>query len=263
MSTILSNVYSKILTLATNKKAISAYLPSDIEEYLTEYCIEYDITRKDKSGKIKPALGTAVVEILRIFFSSENILSPLPDNVPLLPSNVVTENRLAEALSEFKKTSKVVDNVPSNVLTKDDLDKRVEAVINETIPKAIGEAMPKAIAVLKSDEEFLGAIANSVVQKTSTVATEQTESSEDEDEIITQIDKASSSPIFEEVEEEEKSTKPTLSVSLTDAELAKQLGMSKSTIYRYRTGKPKLSPGYQQVMNNWKPQGDRWYKQGE
>lgn len=236
--------------MATNKKAISAYLPSDIEEYLIKYCIEYDITRKDKSGEIKPALGTAVVEILRIFFSDENVPSPLPDNVPLLPSNVVTENRLAEALSEFKKTSKVVDNVPSNVLTKDDLDKQVEAAINE--------AIPKAIAVWKSDEEFLGAIANSVVQKTSTVATEQTESSEDEDEIITQIDKASSSPIFEEVEEEEeKSTKPTLSVSLTDAELAKQLGMSKSTIYRYRIGKPKLSPGYQQVMNNWKPQGDR------
>jgi predicted DNA-binding transcriptional regulator AlpA len=240
--------------LATNKKAISAYLSSDIEEYLTEYCIEYDITRKDKSGKIKPALGTAVVEILRIFFSDENIPSPLPDNVPLLPSNVVTENRLAEALSEFKKTSKIVDTVPNNVLTKDDLDQRVEAAINE--------AIPKAIAVLKSDEEFLGAIANSVVQKISTVATEQTESSEDEDEIITQIDKASS-PIFEEVEEEEKSTEPTLSVSLTDAELAKQLGMSKSTIYRYRTGKPKQSPGYQQVMNNWKPVGDRWYKQGE
>jgi hypothetical protein len=241
--------------LATNKKAISAYLSSDIEEYLTEYCIEYDITRKDKSGEIKPALGTAVVEILKIFFSDENVPSPLPDNVPLLPSNVVTENRLAEALSELKKTSKLVDNVPSNVLNLDDLDKQVEAAINE--------AIPKAIAVLKSDEEFLGAIANSVVQKISTVATEKTESSEDEDEIITQIDFSSSSPIFEEVEQEEKSTEPTQSVSLTDAELAKQLGMSKSTIYRYRTGKPKQSPGYQQVMNNWKPVGDRWYKQGE
>lgn len=175
--------------MATNKKAISAYLPSDIEEYLIKYCIEYDITRKDKSGEIKPALGTAVVEILRIFFSDENVPSPLPDNVPLLPSNVVTENRLAEALSEFKKTSKVVDNVPSNVLTKDDLDKQVEAAINE--------AIPKAIAVLKSDEEFLGAIANSVVQKTSTVATEQAEVEEDE-ETITQIDKASLAPIFED-----------------------------------------------------------------
>ncbi|MGF1591100.1 MAG: hypothetical protein ACFCU7_18000 [Pleurocapsa sp.] len=191
--------------MATNKKAISAYLSSDLEEYLTKYCTEYDITRKDKSGEIKPALGTAVVEILRIFFSDENVPSPLPDNVPLLPSNVVTENRLAEALSEFKKTSKVVDNVPSNVLTKDDLDKQVEAAINE--------AIPKAIAVLKSDEEFLGAIANSVVQKISTVATdndkypaenalEQAEVEEDE-ETITQIDKASLAPIFEDEDEDD------------------------------------------------------------
>jgi hypothetical protein len=191
--------------LATNKKAISAYLPSDIEEYLTEYCIEYDITRKDKSGKIKPALGTAVVEILRRFFSDENVPSPLPDNVPLLPSNVITEDRLSKALSELKNSSNVANTVPSNVLIRDDLDKQVEAAINE--------AIPKAIAVLKSDEEFLGAIANSVVQKISTVATdndkypaenalEQAEVEEDE-ETITQIDKASLAPIFEDEDEDD------------------------------------------------------------
>lgn len=191
--------------MATNKKAISAYLSSDIEEYLTKYCTEYDITRKDKSGKIKPALGTAVVEILRIFFSDENVPSPLPDNVPLLPSNVITEDRLSKALSELKNSSNAANTVPSNVLIRDDLDKQVEAAINE--------AIPKAIAVLKSDEEFLGAIANSVVQKISTVATdndeypaenalEQAEVEEDE-ETITQIDKASLAPIFEDEDEDD------------------------------------------------------------
>ena len=85
--------------MATNKKAISAYLPLEIEEYLTKYCTEYDITRKDKSGETKPALGTAVVEILKIFFSDENVPSPLPSNVPLLPSNVVTQENLDKAIS--------------------------------------------------------------------------------------------------------------------------------------------------------------------
>lgn len=189
--------------MATNKKAISVYLPSDVEEYLTNYCTEYDLTRKDKSGEIKPALGTAVKEILKIFFSDENVPSPLPDNVPLLPSNVVTEDRLAEAFSEFQTSSKASSNVPSNVLTEDDLDKRVEA--------AIGEAISKALAELKSDEEFLKAIALEV-QKISTVATpnenyvaenaiEQASTEEDEEETITQIDKASLAPIFEEEEE--------------------------------------------------------------
>ena len=243
--------------MATNKKAISAYLPSDIEEYLTEYCIEYDITRKDKLGEVKPALGTAVVEILKIFFSGGNVPSPLPDNVPLLPSNVVTEDRLSKALSEFQSSSNVVNTLPSNVLTKDDLDRRVES--------AIGEAISKAIAVLKSDEEFLGAIATEVQKVISTVSRDN-EDYPDKDESIenkqtaTRVDKASLAPIFEEVEAE-KSTEPT--ASLTDSELAKRLGISKSTIYRYRTGKPKQSKSYQQVMQDWKPQGDRWYKQGE
>ena len=161
--TILSNVYSKVLPVATNKKAISAYLPSDLEEYLTRYCIEYDITRKGRSGEIKPALGTAVVEILKRFFSDENVASPLPDNVPLLPSNIVTEDRLSEVLSELRTSGNVINNLPSNVLTKDDLERQVEA--------AIGEAIPKAIATLKSDEEFIRAIAVEV-KKISTAVTD-------------------------------------------------------------------------------------------
>lgn len=199
--------------MATNKKAISAYLPSDLEEYLTMYCIEYDITRKDKSGEIKPALGTAVVEILKIFFNSEDLPSPLPDNVPLFPSNVVTEDRLSEVLSELRTSGNVVNNLPKLVLTKDDLERQVEA--------AIGEAMPKAIANLKSDEEFLGAIAlrarellASEVQKLYTIASEnnlhpsenvsgQAEAESDEETTTTQVDRASIAPIFEEVEESE------------------------------------------------------------
>lgn len=104
--------------MATNKKAISAYIPSELEEYLTKYCTEYNITRKDKSGEIKPALGTAVVEILKIFFNSDDLPSPLPDNIPLLPSNVVTKDRLSEVLSEFKISSKVPSNLLNNVLIK-------------------------------------------------------------------------------------------------------------------------------------------------
>ena len=180
--------------MATNKKAISAYLPTDIEEYLTKYCTEYDITRKDKSGEIKPALGTAVVEILKIFFNSEDLPSPLPDNVPLLPSNVVTEDRLSEVLSELRTSSNAVNTLPSNVLTKDDLERQVEA--------AIGEAIPKAIANLKSDKEFIRAIA--LKARDSAVEVEPNEES------TTRIDKASLSPIFDELENETTTTQKQL-----------------------------------------------------
>ncbi len=195
--------------MATNKKAISAYLPTSLEECLTKYCTEYDITRKDKSGEIKPALGTAVVEILKIFFSSENIKSPLPDNVPLLPGNVVTEDRLSEVLSELKSSGKV------------------------TTLRAIRRLGVSLIAELKSDEEFLRAIALEV-QKISAMTTDhENYTSENELEqveteinaIASQIDKASLAPIFEEVEE----SKPEKLLSAKEAlAIAKQRGYKSS-----------------------------------
>ncbi|MDJ0595939.1 MAG: hypothetical protein QNJ72_39150 [Pleurocapsa sp. MO_226.B13] len=73
-------------------------------------------------------LGTAVVEILKRFFSSENVPSPLPGNVPLLPSNVVTEDRLDEALSKLKSSSNVLDTLPSNVVSKDDFSNALSKI---------------------------------------------------------------------------------------------------------------------------------------
>lgn len=152
--------------MATSNKAISAYLPPDLEEYLTKYCTEYDITRKDKSGEIKPALGTAVVEILKIFFSNDDVPSPLPDNVPLLPSNVITESRLKEILSELEAESKTPSNLPSNVVTEEKLNEVLSelktsskvsstilsnVVTQETLDKAIASSSAKLTASLREE----------------------------------------------------------------------------------------------------------------
>lgn len=195
--------------MATNKKAISAYLPTDLEEYLTQYCTEYNITRKDKTGEIKPALGTAIVEILRVFFSGNNVPSPLPDNVPLLPSNVVTEDRLQEILSKNQASNVPID-VPSNVATQDDISRVLDTVpsivqeklsnVESNLLGAVSEKLEQAIANLKTDEEFLRAIVLEVQKIASEDALKQTETVEDE-ETTTQIDKASLEPIFDEMEE--------------------------------------------------------------
>lgn len=142
--------------MATNKKAISAYLPTDLEEYLTQYCTEYNITRKDKTGEIKPALGTAIVEILRVFFSGDNVPSPLPDNVPLLPSNVVTEDRLQEILSKNQASNVPID-VPSNVATQDDISK-----VLDTVPSIVQEKLSNVESNLLGavNEKLEQAIAN-------------------------------------------------------------------------------------------------------
>ena len=86
--------------MATENKAVTCYLPSELEESLTRYCTEYEITRKDKSGKIKPSLGTGIVEILKVFFSGETVPSPLPSGLSTLPSSVVTEEKLQQELQQ-------------------------------------------------------------------------------------------------------------------------------------------------------------------
>ncbi|KAB0243979.1 hypothetical protein EZJ55_00400 [Microcystis aeruginosa EAWAG127a] len=54
--------------MATENRPVSCYLPKDIEDSLTKYCTQNNITRKDKAGNIQPAMGTAIVEILESFF---------------------------------------------------------------------------------------------------------------------------------------------------------------------------------------------------
>lgn len=125
--------------MATNNKAISAYLPPDIEEYLTQYCTEYEITRKDKEGNIQPSLGTATVEILRIFFSEGNVRAPLPSNVPLLPDNLVTQDKLNEVVSQLKESSNIPSTLPSNVVTEDRLK---EAIANINVPSNLPDNVP-------------------------------------------------------------------------------------------------------------------------
>ncbi len=186
--------------MATNKKAISAYIPSDIEEYLTQYCTEYDITRKGKSGEIKPALGTAVVEILKIFFSSDHLPSPLPSTVPLLPSNVVTNDRLNEALSNLELSSTIQSTLPSNVVTYDDLDKALS-----TLPSIVDEQLETAI----SQGEVAELIANQITglkkelnetieEKIASLVSEfEAEQDNDTSTTITKIERQSEAPIFD------------------------------------------------------------------
>ena len=94
--------------MATTNKAITTYLPSFLEESLTQYCTEYNITRKDKSGELKPALGTGIVEVLKVFFSNEDVPSPLSSDVPgtsLSQGEVekIVNERLSDVFEQLKE----------------------------------------------------------------------------------------------------------------------------------------------------------------
>lgn len=66
--------------MATENKQLTAYVSREIEERLIEYCQTNEITRKDKNGNLKPALGTAVSEILEFFFTGKSEKGSGKDN---------------------------------------------------------------------------------------------------------------------------------------------------------------------------------------
>jgi hypothetical protein len=108
-------------------KTLTCYLPPELAEQLKAYCFKHEITRKNKQGELSPSWGTGIVEALKLFFSSDNVPSPLP--------NSVLEKKMVEDMVKDSLNSLF----PSNVLTTDspivkELDKRLsqlEASRNE------------------------------------------------------------------------------------------------------------------------------------
>ena len=117
--------------MATENKAVTVYLPPELEEYVSGYCLEHDVTRKNKAGVRTPSLGTGIVDLLRIL--SATPISELPDNVP---------SELPEKLKEVQGAieSNVIERLSSNVPSK----------LIETVLKEIQEPSSNLLSKLKS-----------------------------------------------------------------------------------------------------------------
>ncbi|MEB3224468.1 MAG: hypothetical protein VKJ86_01555 [Synechococcus sp.] len=141
--------------MGTKNKAVTAYLPEEIEARLTAFCLENGLSRQGKkSGKEKPALGTGIIEVLRIFFSADlqsNAPVPTLDKDELqaivsetLPSNVPTQEwvqtEIQQAIAQLKSelnSPEVSPSLPapttpaekksSLVLTQADLARRLRS----------------------------------------------------------------------------------------------------------------------------------------
>jgi len=114
--------------MTTQNKAVTCYLPKDIEDFITGYCNEYGITRKDKEGNIYPSLGTGIIELLKLLaYNPELVGSPILDTVPSKFSEDAIEKKIDEIL-EKKLSNHLPDNVPSIEVVKDRLDNWVLAV---------------------------------------------------------------------------------------------------------------------------------------
>jgi hypothetical protein len=90
--------------MATENKAIAVYLPDDLLERVTNFCLENGLTRKGNgTDDIKPSLGTGILKMLERM--GDNI--PLATASPALPSNLATQDDLtaleSRLLAEVEK----------------------------------------------------------------------------------------------------------------------------------------------------------------
>jgi hypothetical protein len=100
--------------MATENKGVMVYLPKEVEEYITEFCTEYSITRKDKEGNILPSLGTGIVTYLKSKMSGES-----PSDVLAKPKslgNGLTKDEVIDLIREYSTS-----DAPSNGLTREEV----------------------------------------------------------------------------------------------------------------------------------------------
>ena len=97
--------------MATENKAVTVYLPPELEKYVSGYCLQYEVTRKNKAGELQPSLGTGIVDLLRIL--SAIPISELPDNVP---SKLPDKLKEVQGAIERNVIEKLSSNVPSELI---------------------------------------------------------------------------------------------------------------------------------------------------
>lgn len=210
--------------MTTNNKAVTCYLPKDIEDFITGYCNEYGITRKDKEGNIYPSLGTGIIELLKLLaHNPELVSSPILDTVPSKFSEDAIEKKIDEILE--KKLSHLPTNVPSQVI---DLEGKVESIILDKLPSIIPEYLPSDLLARIENMELLLKL-----QREASIAAPLTPSPDEPNAI---------GPV------------PSEKKGLTDSELARHLGIDKSNVTRWKQkGQP--TPKYK----NWELRDRLWY----
>jgi len=245
--------------MTTQNKAVTCYLPRDVEDFITGYCTQYGITRKDKEGNTLPSLGTGIIELLKLLaYNPELVGSPLPDTVPSTISEGAIEKKIEDILE--KKLSPLPDNVPSIELVE--LQARLETLEQllrlqqsasiathvpdltsidgsvepaNTSPLPTGEPDRPATAIEDSKKKIMATVGGSESLDTSPVPPDE--------------------PVRPALATEPEAIASSAKKGLTDSELARHLGIGKANITRWKAkGTP--TPKYR----NWELRGRLWYK---
>ena len=144
------------MAVPDNYQTVSVYLPPELAQKVKDYAIEHKLTRKSKVGD-KPALGTAVVEILATILDSP-LPSKSPSQVPAktspLPYNVLSTvlerlDRLESITSQLQDTQ--LD--PINATTSTSSSNVLEQSSHVPSQTSIGSPEPETSQPLELDSQ--------------------------------------------------------------------------------------------------------------
>lgn len=128
--------------MATDNKAVTCYLPKDVEDFVTQYCTQYGITRKDKEGNIQPSLGTGIIELLKnLSLNPDSVPSPISGKLPSNVSEEMIEKKILEVSSrllEERLSSPIPSHLPDKVPD-------LESTIKDILPSLLLDTLPSML----------------------------------------------------------------------------------------------------------------------
>ncbi len=235
--------------MGTENKAVTVYLPPELEKYVSGYCLQYDVTRKNKAGVTQPSLGTGIVDLLRIL--SATPISKLPNNVP---SKLPDKLKEVQGAIERNVIEKLSSNVPSKLIDA------VLKKIQESSSKLLSELKSSVLKELPEREKLERAIAlvdeyEAALEKVETLARHnremEAELMEAREQLTLQSQEEEVSTYPEDaikLLDEEEETKTEIEIpstiaklergtELTGKQLAELMGVDPSYISKYKSGK--------------------------